>query len=200
MLSVRTDFLSSGHKIALAALLLIAISFGTLRGLQAQSSQATIAGVVTDARGAVLAHASIIIKNLSTGIVTTVQSNGSGVYSAPNLPIGEYAVIVEQAGFRRYEVGSVVLTTGHIIGINAALLPSGDNQTVEVSAAPLELETRTSEIGQIIETTSVSELPLGNRSSMNIIALTGGAVFIDSANYSLSGGRTKSSMTWLDGG
>lgn len=200
MLSVRTDFLSSGHKRALAALLLIAISFGTPRSLQAQSSQATIAGVVTDARGAVLAHASIIIKNLSTGIVTTVQSNGSGVYSAPNLPIGEYAVIIEQAGFRRYEVGSVVLTTGHIVGINAALLPSGDNQTVEVSAAPLELETRTSEIGQIIETTSVSELPLGNRSSMNIIALTGGAVFIDSANYSLSGGRTKSSMTWLDGG
>lgn len=69
-----------------------------------------------------------------------------------------------------------------------------------MTAEPLELETRTSEIGQIIETTSVSELPLGNRTSMNIIALTGGAVFIDSANYSLAGGRSKSSMTWLDGG
>lgn len=200
MLSVRTDFLSLGHKVVLLSLLSIVISFGSLQSLQAQSSQATIAGIVTDARGAVLSHASIIVKNISTGIVTTAQSNDSGVYSVPNLPIGEYSVIVEQAGFRRYEVDSVVLTTGHIVGINAVLSPAGDNQTVEVSAAPLELETRTSEIGQIIETTSVSELPLGNRSSMNIIALTGGAVFIDSANYSLSGGRTKSSMTWLDGG
>ncbi len=166
----------------------------------AQSSLATIAGVVTDSQGAAVPGSKIIATDRSTGVATTVTANSAGVYSLPNLPIGEYSVTVEHDGFNRFVYDHVLLSTGQVFGLNAALQPGTVSQSITVRDERAELETRSSEISQIIESKSVSELPLGNRTSMNIISLTGGAVFIDSANYSLAGGRTKSSMTWLDGG
>jgi len=178
-------------------LLLLDVS---LQIAHAQSSLSTIAGVVTDSQGAAVPNASITVTSHATGIVVTTKSNATGLYSLPNLPIGEYSVAVESGGFSRFVAEGVLLSTGQVFGLNAALQLAGVSQSVTVQNEHAELETRTSEIGQIIEAKSVADLPLGNRTSMNIISLTGGAVFIDSANYSLAGGRTKSSMTWLDGG
>ncbi|MCU1324276.1 MAG: TonB-dependent receptor, plug [Acidobacteriaceae bacterium] len=165
-----------------------------------QSTQGTITGVITDAQGAVVPGAAVHVIHSATGVTVNTVTNDAGKYSVPALNVGTYAVVVERPGFARYSRKEITLSTDQVLGVDISL-PSGSvDQTVTVSSGAPELETRTSSIGQTIEAKSVSELPLGNRTSMNIVALTGGAVFIDSANYSLSGGRTKSSMTWLDGG
>lgn len=190
------SFSSSIRRTSLIVALLAAFSLTS----RAQSSLATLAGVVTDSQGAAVPGSKVTAINNSTGVATTVTANGSGVYSLPNLPIGEYSVTVEHDGFNRFVNSHVLLSTGQVLGLNTALQPGTVTQSVTVQDEHAELETRSSEISQIIESKSVSELPLGNRTSMNIVSLTGGAVFIDSANYSLAGGRTKSSMTWLDGG
>lgn len=166
----------------------------------AQSTQATITGIVSDKEGAVLDHAAVLITNTETGITVHTSTNAEGKYTVPALNVGVYSVSVEHDGFQRYVRQNLVLSTNQVLGVDAQLQPGSVNQSVTVSERTPELETRSSSIGQTIESKSVAELPLGNRTSMNIVALTGGAVFIDSANYSLSGGRTKSSMTWLDGG
>ena len=166
----------------------------------AQTSQATIAGGVTDSQGAAITGASVTATNDTTGVATKSVTNSAGAYSLPNLAIGEYTVTVERDGFSRSVSNKVLLSTGQVLGLNPVLKTGSVAQSVTVQDSHAELETRSSEIGQIIESKSVADLPLGSRTSMNIISLTGGAVFIDSANYSLAGGRTKSSMTWLDGG
>jgi len=166
----------------------------------AQTSQATIAGVVSDSHGAAIAGASVTATNDTTGVVNKSVTNGAGAYSLPNLAIGEYTVAVERDGFSRSVSNKVLLSTGQVLGLNTVLKTGSIAQSVTVQGEHAELETRSSDIGQIIESKSVADLPLGSRSTMNIVSLTGGAVFIDSANYSLAGGRTKSSMTWLDGG
>ncbi len=195
-----SHFLRSLFIFACRATVFVVLLTGLSIAGHAQSSLATIAGIVTDSQGAAVPGSKITATNRSTGVATTVAANGTGVYSIPNLPIGEYSVAVEHDGFNRFIDTKVVLSTGQVFGLNAALQPGAISQSVTVQDEHAELETRSSEVGQIIESKSVSELPLGNRTSMNIISLTGGAVFIDSANYSLAGGRTKSSMTWLDGG
>ncbi len=171
-----------------------------LTAVHAQSTQGTINGVITDTAGAVIAHASVKIVNEATGVTLHTTTNDAGKYNVPALNIGTYTVVVEADGFGRYKRSSLTLSTDQVLGVDAQLKSGTVDQNITVSRSAPELETRTSSIGQTIEAKSVSELPLGNRTSMNIVALTGGAVFIDSANYSLSGGRTKSSMTWLDGG
>lgn len=191
---------SSFSAFAVKASLVILFLGVSLLVAAAQGTLSTIAGVVTDSQGAAVSAATVTATSHSTGVVTTGISNAAGSYSLPNLPVGEYSVVVEHEGFSRFVSEHVLLSTGQVFGLNPALRPGAVTQTVTVQDEHAELETRTSEIGQIIEGKSVADLPLGNRTSMNIISLTGGAVFIDSSDYSLAGGRTKSSMTWLDGG
>lgn len=176
----------------------IVLFSGTSSLLVAQ--QATISGVVTDSQGASIPDASVVATNRATGVASTTTSNNAGVYALPNLPIGAYSLTVTRDGFKKYVNDHITLSTNQVVGLNANLLPGSVTQSVTVTDDRPELETKTSEIGQTIESKSVSELPLGNRTSMNIVSLAAGAVFIDSSNYSLSGGRTKSSMVWLDGG
>ncbi|RXH54727.1 TonB-dependent receptor [Granulicella sibirica] len=174
--------------------------FLTISAANAQSTQGTINGVITDAVGAVIANAAVDVTNEATGVTIHTTTNEAGKYNVPALNVGTYTVAVEEKGFGRYTRSGLTLSTDQVLGVDAQLKTGSVDQNVTITSSAPELETRTSSIGQTIEAKSVSELPLGNRTSMNIVALTGGAVFIDSANYSLSGGRTKSSMTWLDGG
>lgn len=179
---------------------LLALIAVIILSAKAQTSQATIAGVVSDSQGAAISGATITATNDTTGVASKSVTNSVGAYSLPNLAIGEYTVIVERDGFSRSVTNKVLLSTGQVLGLNPVLKTGTVAQSVTVQDDHAQLETRSSEIGQIIESKSVADLPLGSRTSMNIVSLTGGAVFIDSANYSLAGGRTKSSMTWLDGG
>ncbi len=164
------------------------------------AQQATITGAITDTQGATVPGAAVSVKNRATGVESTTTSSNAGVFSLPNLPIGEYSVTVTRDGFNRYVNEHVTLSTDQVFGLNAILQPGSVSQSVTVTGEQPALETKTSEIGQTIEGKSVSELPLGNRTSMNIVSLTAGTVFINSGAYSLAGGRTQSSMTWLDGG
>jgi hypothetical protein len=192
---------TSAFRFRLPRVLVLTSSLLSLPALLlAQSTQGTINGVVTDTDGAVIRGAAVHVTNPSTGVTINTVTNDSGKYNVPALSIGTYTVAVDHEGFGVYRRNGLTLSTDQVLGVDVQLTQGSVEQNVTVTSSAPELETRTSSIGQTIESKSVSDLPLGNRSSMNIVALTGGAVFIDSANYSLSGGRTKSSMTWLDGG
>ena len=77
-----------------------------LTGLQAQLNTADIIGTVTDASGAVLAGVSITAENLETKATRQTQSDGTGNYLVPLLPIGRYTVRAESKGFRTWNVAA----------------------------------------------------------------------------------------------
>ncbi len=171
----------------------------------AQSPEASISGVVTDAQGAVIAGAKVEARNTSTGVITAAESNPSGFYSLRFLPIGEYEVTVEHPGFRRYVRKGMLLTTGQDLGLDVSLELGAVTESVNVTTAVSTLETRTSDVGQLVETKTIEDMPLGDRRSMNMIKIIGGAVFVNydngqKPNFSLAGGRTQSQMFWIDGG
>src|SRR4029434_7789093 len=81
----------------------------------------------------------------------------------------------------------------------------GASETITVTSETPLLQTRTSDVSTLIEAKTVQDLPLGDRRTLNIVKLTGAAVFVayDSGtkpNFSLAGGRTQSQMFWIDGG
>jgi hypothetical protein len=168
--------------------------------LVAQSTQGTITGLITDADGAALSDSTVVVTNRDTGVAIRTKTNNDGRYNVPALNVGTYSVSIEHGGFRRWLQEGLNLSTSQVLEVSGKLQNGSVDQSVTVTEHGATLETSTSSIGQTIEARSVAELPLGNRTSMNIVGLTGGAVFIDSSNYSLSGGRSKSGMTWLDGG
>jgi len=169
---------------------------------------ATISGVVTDPAGSVVPQATVTATNTQTGVRTLAVTNGAGFYNIPNLPIGTYSVTVAHPGFREYLRPAITLTTGQVLGLNVQLALGATGQTVTVVGEPPPLETRTSDVTTLIESKSIDALPLGNRRTLNVVQLSGAAVFVNypntpanvNPNFSLAGGRTQSQMAWIDGG
>jgi hypothetical protein len=173
--------------------------------LSAQSPQATISGIITDPTGAIMPGVQVTASGVATGRRTAATSNGEGFFVLTQLPIGEYTVEAEKSGFKKYVRRGLALTTGATLALDIQLEVGEANDAVTVTGEAPLLQTRTSEVGQLIESRTVRDLPLGDRRTLNLVKTIGGAAFVsyDSGgkpNFSLAGGRTQSQMFWIDGG
>jgi hypothetical protein len=173
--------------------------------LLAQSPQATITGSVTDPQGASIVGAAVSAVHLQTGVETAAKANESGIYSLRFLPIGSYTIKASHSGFHGYTREGIVLTTGQNLELDIRLEVGSATESVVVAANASMLETRSAQVSQLLESKTVEDIPLGDRRSMNMINLTGGAVFVNydsgsKPNFSLAGGRPQSQMFWIDGG
>lgn len=171
----------------------------------AQSAEATISGIATDGTGATVPGVTITALHRETGQRVVAVSNHEGFYVLRPLPIGDYVVEAELQGFRKYRREGLTLTTGATVALDIRLSIGEMAETVTVTGEAPLLSGRTSEISQLIESRAVESMPLGDRRSMNLIKMTGAAVFVNydsgaKPNFSLAGGRTQSQMFWIDGG
>ncbi len=169
-----------------------------------QTTEAVISGIVTDRQGAVVPNVEIVVRNTETGVKSSARTNERGFYSISPLPIGRYDLTAELSGFRRHVEQGIVLTTGQSLELNIRLEVGTVTESVTVTASSSLLETRTSDASQLIESRSIEDIPLGDRRSMNIIEITGAAVFAgyddgSKPNFSLAGGRAQSQQFFIDG-
>src|SRR4051794_33100524 len=90
----------------------------------AQDINASISGTVTDTSGAVVPGASVAITNSDTGVIAyRGQTNESGVYSAPSLPVGRYRISVESTGFSKSLTEDIRLQVDQRARVNVTLKP-----------------------------------------------------------------------------
>ena len=141
---------------------------------EAQVSGATMSGLITDPSGAGIPNASVSIKNTGTGEVREVPTNADGFYSAPNLLPGKYEVTITAQGFNKVVQKGIILTVGAQQALNLSLKVGQVNQTVEVTAAPPEVQTSSSTISSTVDATTVRELPLNGRDWTSLAALEPG--------------------------
>ncbi len=141
---------------------------------EAQVSGATMSGLITDPSGAGIPNASVSIKNTGTGEVREVPTNGDGFYSAPNLLPGSYEVTITAQGFNKVVQKGITLTVGAQQALNLTLAVGQVTQTVEVTAAPPEVQTATSSISSTVDSRTVRELPLNGRDWASLATLEAG--------------------------
>jgi Carboxypeptidase regulatory-like domain len=171
----------------------------------AQTPEATISGIISDGTGAAVPGATVSAVHAGTGQRLVATTNTEGFYVLRPLPIGSYVVEIELSGFQKYRREGLTLTTGETVALDVSLRLGELAETVTVRAETPLVSARTSEVSQLIESKAVEGMPLGDRRSMNLIKMTGAAVFVDydsgaKPNFSLAGGRTQSQMFWIDGG
>jgi hypothetical protein len=173
--------------------------------LTAQTPHAGISGVIKDPQGAVIPNVEVTATEVATGVKTVTRSNSTGFYSLRPLPIGNYTVMANLDGFRRHIREGILLTTGQSLELDIMLELGAVAESVTVSGRASLLETRNADSGQLVESQSIEDMPLGDRRAMNLIEITGAAVFVDyddgsKPNFSLAGGRTQSQGFFIDGG
>ena len=69
----------------------------------AQTVTGTLQGTVSDAKGAVVQGADVVIRNMETGQERTVKTNSEGAYTATFLPLGRYTVTASGTGFSKVQ-------------------------------------------------------------------------------------------------
>src|SRR5580765_1479254 len=141
----------------------------------AQSS-ASLNGVVTDPSGAAVANASVTAKNIGTGIETTLQTDTSGSYLFPSLPIGTYRLEITAAGFSKAVVPAIALQVASNVTNDIHLQVGAVDQQVEISADAVLIENSTTSLSQVISDKTVQEIPLNGRHFTDLSLLTPGTI------------------------
>src|SRR5258708_7683316 len=153
----------SSVVISTAALLLLAMAETTpLLHAQAVSS-ATVTGRVTDEQTAVVPNARIRITAVETGAVYSVLTNGDGIYTVPNLPIGAYTLQAVVPGFQTYVQTGIGLRVGDNVQINITMKVGCVSEKVEVQPGAGWVQTQQNTISQVIDQQRIVELPLNGR-------------------------------------
>ncbi|MEZ5398050.1 MAG: carboxypeptidase-like regulatory domain-containing protein [Bryobacteraceae bacterium] len=134
-------------------------------------------GLVSDTSGAVISGAKVTLTNTGTGVGQTTMSNETGNYTFPLVQVGDYMVRVEMGGFKAEEARNVRVETAAQVRVDFSLEVGAVNETVEVSAAAVLLNTENATTGGVIENRRIVELPLNGRNMQNLAVLVPGVQF-----------------------
>jgi len=177
-------------------------------GTQAQTFRGSIQGTVTDGSGAVVTGAKVKVYSPGTGLSRSLSSNDQGSYSASELPLGSYSVMIEKEGFRTLTLTGISVSVGAPARADAKLEAGMVQENVEVSADVPLVETATNTTGGTIEAEEASELPVNGHDFTKLLELVPGSSSdpvgsTESAGsyglFSLNGNRGRSNNYLLDG-
>jgi hypothetical protein len=135
---------------------------------------------VTDSTGAVIAKASVTVTNVDTGVQQTITSDEKGLFSFLNLPIGHYTLAVSVPGFRPYTRANIVIDVNSALLIDPVLEVGEKKESVEINDTSAQVETVSSQLGEVITGTQMTAVPLNGRSYTDLLALQPGVAPVTS--------------------
>jgi hypothetical protein len=160
-------------------------------GAQAQGGgNVAISGTVTDASGAIVTGAQVKVTQKNTSAVRAATTNSAGQFNFPSLPPTTYTVTVQAQGFKQY-VQDVVLLADQIRDLDIHLQVGSETQQITVESSSVAVNTTSQELGQVIESSRVTNLPLNGRNAADLTLLVPGAVTAIANNSGTLQGDTK---------
>lgn len=167
----------------------------------AQATTGTVSGSVSDPNGAVVAGATVTLTNNATGQSRTVSTNDRGLFVSASMPVGNYRVSIEAAGFKRATANDVAVEITRETQLTFVLEVGLANEEVTVTSAQDVVNTSTPTITNVVDTRQVKDLPLPTRNPLDLAALQAGVAVIgtDTRNSSVQGLRGSSVNVTQDG-
>ena len=171
------------------ALLVATLFFGAATApLLAQSTSATLSGIITDNSKAIVPTAKVVIVNKGTNLTRTVTVSGQGLFTAADLPAGVYTVTISSPGFATRVVTNFELTVGSSRELDTSLSVGEVSSTVEVTAASADVETDTSIVSATVGQRRIVDLPLNGRDWTQLATLQPGVSNVRSQQSLTSAG------------
>src|SRR5437016_11295161 len=172
----------------------------------AQKDTGAIAGTVKDSSGALVVGAKVTIADVDRGTSLVINTNSQGEYVASPLKVGRYNVTVEKQGFKKASAGPITVNIQERPEVNVTVQVGSLNETVTVNTQGAQLETETSELGQVVNAQRAETLPLNGRNYAQL-ALLGvgvapaepGARVSSSYGFSANGAGSLQNDFLLDG-
>ncbi|MGA2170306.1 MAG: TonB-dependent receptor [Terracidiphilus sp.] len=180
--------------------------------LFAQSYSAEVRGLVTDPSHAVVGGAKITLIDEAKRVSRVAVSDGAGLYIFSQVDPASYQVVVENAGFRRFERGGIVVGTQQSVTVDVPLEVGDTSQTVEVSAGTPLLDTTNGSTSTALEEQKLLDLPVSTSDgrnqytvinvSQNVLPVIRSSGFIDQSDtstVSIAGSPESTNQYLVDG-
>jgi hypothetical protein len=172
----------------------------------AQKDTGAITGNVTDPSGSVVSGAKVTAIDVDRGTTLVTTTNADGDYQFSPLRIGRYKITVEASGFQRTVIGPVQVDVQERPAINAKLQVGSVSETITISTQGPQLETDTSDLGQVQDSRTIETLPLNGRNYAQLALLSAGigpsepgSRVSGSYGFSSNGARSLQNNFQLDG-
>jgi hypothetical protein len=166
----------------------------------------TITGIVSDANGGPLPGTAVTATNAATGLARTATASAEGRFTVAGLPVGDYLVRAELAGFRS-AVQRVQVTVAETLSTSFAMEVAILGGDVTVTAPTLN--TQTPELSFLVSEQAIASLPLNGRNFIDLALLQpgvlpyasrdGGSVVAHGLGMSVNGQDYRSNVYLLDG-
>ncbi len=157
-----------------------------------------IRGTVTDPSGAVIGGAKVTAILQGTNTNRTTSSDSRGEYVLPTLAVGKYTIEVEAPGFKKYVNRDLDVTIGHVIVADASLELGEVSQVITAEAKAALVETSSTQLGAVVNETTVTNLPLNERDTYQLLQLQPGVQ--SQQGYDLFAGSEKAGVVSVNGG
>jgi hypothetical protein len=179
--------------------------------VSAQQITGNIRGTVSDASGALVQSATVIVKEVETGLTRTATSDQSGNYSLLELPVGHYQLEVTAKGFQKYLQEGISLDVDQMATIAVHLQVGSETQQVAVNANATLVQNTVSSLGETVMSREILDLPLDGRNFSQLGVLQPGVVPLtpglleaggparENEGYAVDGQRPESNNFLIDG-
>jgi len=134
----------------------------------------SISGTIQDPSGAAIAKASVTVINTSTGVRQSAITDSHGTYVFPVLPVGGYALEVNQPGFKPYRRNGIILDANSALLLDVVLQVGERTEAITVNENAVHVETSSSQMGEVITGTTMTQVPLNGRSYTDLLSLQAG--------------------------
>lgn len=177
-------------------------------GLAVSQAVSQISGTAKDISGAVVPGIEVTATQTETGAKRTIVTDEAGNFLIPNLALGPYRLEATKMGFRTYVQTGIILQVGSSPEIPVTMGVGQVSESVQVEANATQVETRSTGIGNVIETQRILDLPLNGRQPTDLITLSGasattaispGYTMRTGVRISVAGGSEYSVQYYLDG-
>ncbi len=175
-----------------------------------QAGAGTITGTVIDPVGAVIANASIEVKNIDTGVTYPTVSTGTGNYTVSQLPPGNYQLTVKAMGFKTYSHTNLQVPAAQVVREDVNMQVGATGESVTVTAEASLLKTESGELATNVTVDSLDNLPIlgvgtanagtyGVRSVYNMMTLLPGVDYVVNSTMIVNGAPSNSEGVRIEG-
>ena len=149
-----------------------------------------ITGVVRDQTGSVIPGAAVVATNTQTGLKQTATTDQDGVFTFPVLLVGQYQIDVTADAFQPFRKTGLVIDINSALVLDVTLQVKEQDQSIVVTESAAQVETTDTQLGQVLGSKKVTEIPLNGRSYTDLLATQVGVTPLTTsgAGNSTSGG------------
>ena len=119
--------------------------------VEAAVPTATLVGTVTDASGAVVPEVTVTMTHQGTGASRSLKSDSAGNFTFPLLPVGNYNLKAEKAGFQTFVQKDVVLQVDQNLTVPVVLQLGAVTQEVTVVGTTAGVDLLKSTVSEVVD-------------------------------------------------